>query len=621
MNPGNPTELQASSSRVARWRDRLPVVEQPVRLAIFAAAAVAAVVVGFFAVSPTQAEKLIANVGYYYMLGLFGAWVWLAAGLAREKAPVWQGWWRRPGWAGVVLVAGSAVALWLDDYKHKILFDEYVLQGTAFHMHATKEIGTTIRAYDIQGTWLPIDTFLDKRPYFFTFLLSLLHDLTGFRIANAFVLNSLLTPVCLGLLYWLARQLAERGPALLAVALTATLPLFGQQTTGAGMELHNLTMLLVVAVTATLYLRVPDARRLGLLVVSTVLLAQSRYESVIFVGPVAFIIALGWWRSRRVLLPWLAVLAPLLLVPYAWHNRVVAATPLLWQLGKDHASRFSTSYLPGNLEGAWAFFFNFGGGLANSWYLSALGAVAVAVLLALGWRAARRGQLAPLGEPAAVAALAVAAGIVANVVLLQFYYWSRFDDVVASRFALPLCVALAVAVAVAVARVPRVLGWRTQTLAGLGLLGWAVGWGVPMASQRLFTAQNMVMQEVEWEYSELQRRDPSVLLITNKSTIPFVLWRIPAVINGQGRQRGPQIAFHLRQGTFREVIVVQALRPTSAEGELGVAPEDLMPPEWKLETIAEKRFGARWSRLSRLVEITAKPTAPATAEIRGTGDQ
>jgi hypothetical protein len=419
----------------------------------------------------------------------------------------------------------------------------------------------------------------------------------------------------------LTRQLAGRAPAMLAVALTASLPLFGQQVTGAGMELHNLTMLLGVAVAATLYLRAPDARRLSLLVVSTVLLAQSRYESVIFVVPVAGVIVLGWWRARVVLLPWLAVAAPLLLIPYAWHNRVVAATPLLWQLGKDHASRFSSTYLPGNLEGAWAFFFNFGGGLANSWYLSGLGVIAVTLLLIRGGQAARRRDLACLADPPVVAALAVTVGIVGNVVLLLFYYWSRFDDVVASRFALPLCVVLAVAVAVAVARVPRWRDWPTLPPVAAGLIVWALGWGVPMASQRLFTAQNMVMQEVDWEYAELKRRDPSLLFITNKSTIPFVLWRIPAVINGQGRQRGPQIAFHLKQGTFREVIVGQSLRPTSAAGELGVAPEDEMPPEWKLETIAEKRFGARWSRLSRVVEIAdRKPVAPHP-EARGAGGQ
>jgi hypothetical protein len=36
---------------------------------------------------------------------------------------------------------------------------------------------------------------------------------------------------------------------------------------------------------------------------------------------------------------------------------------------------------------------------------------------------------------------------------------------------------------------------------------------------------------------------------------------------------------------------------------MGVDPQDLMPPEFQLETIAEKRFGTRWARLSRVVAI------------------
>src|SRR6185436_5544424 len=96
-------------------------------------------------------------------------------------------------------------------------------------------------------------------------------------------------------------------------------------------------------------------------------------------APVALVIVAGWLRGGRVLLPWTVVFAPLLLVPYAWHKRVVDATPLLWQLGEGQSARFGLQYLQGNIEGAWKFFFNFGVTLANSWYLSALG------VLALGW--------------------------------------------------------------------------------------------------------------------------------------------------------------------------------------------------------------------------------------------
>jgi len=569
-------------------------------LLLFGLCSTLALFLGFFAISPRLAETLISAWGYYYILGVFGAFACFAWRVAGPRRAVWLGWLRRPGWAGLALAAASAFALWCDPFKHKILFDEYVLQGTAWHMHATKEIGTVIRAYDLAGTWLPIDTFLDKRPYFFTFLVSLVHDLTGYRIANIFFVNAALTPVFLALVYWLARALTgRRGPALLAVALLATMPLLGQQSSGAGMELHNLTVLALAMALAVLYLRAPDPDRLAAVVLGAVLLAQSRYESVLFVVPVAVIVAAGWLRAGRIMLPWPAVVAPLLLVPYVWQSRIVSATPLLWQLHEGQQSRFSLGYLPNNLSGAWNFFFNFGPSLANSWYLSALGALGVAWFL---WAARRWSRSGETLAPVALVTLAFGAGIAANLALLMFYYWSRLDDVIASRFALPMCLLLALLAAQAV-RALDARGLPALRAAAVGLGVWLLVWCLPAVSRNLYTSQNLVMQEVDWEHEVLATRPYPVLLISNKSTIPFVLWRIPAVINGVGRQRAEQIKFHLREGTFKEVVVAQALRPTTPEGDMGIDPEDLMPATYRLETIAEKRFGGRWARLSRIVSI------------------
>jgi hypothetical protein len=99
-------------------------------------------------------------------------------------------------------------------------------------------------------------------------------------------------------------------------------------------------------------------------------------------------------------------------------------------------------------------------------------------------------------------------------------------------------------------------------------------------------------------------------MISNKSTIPFILWHIEAVISAVGAQKGEQIRYHMGQGTFKDVLVSQALRPTSKDGEFGVDPDDLMPPSYHLQTIAEKRFGMRIARLSRIVSID--PEAPGT---------
>jgi hypothetical protein len=274
-------------------------------------------------------------------------------------------------------------------------------------------------------------------------------------------------------------------------------------------------------------------------------------------------------------------------------------------------SRFGVDYLASNLEGAWSFFFSFSGRLANSWYLAALGLVAVAWLIARAWRWARTMPRSSLA-PGTIALLGMGAGIVANLVILMFYYWSRLDDVIASRFALPTYFLLAILAAVMVEQL-KIRHRFVSPVVLAGLVVWLFVGALPAMARRLYTEENVVMQEVEWERSIIEVRTGPLLFITNKSNLPLLLWRIPSLFNSTARQRGAQIGYHLREGTFREVIVAQGLRPSSERGEMGVDPQDLMPPEFQLETIAEKRFGTRWSRLSRLVAIHGSPEASAQA--------
>jgi len=168
---------------------------------LFALCAVLAAYLGYFAIPTIQAGHLIINFGYYYILGVFSLFVYYAVRFARSRSAVWKGWLARPGLAGMAIIGGTLFGVWSDSFHHKILYDEFVIQGTAFVMHSTKQVSTILRAYNIFGTWLPIDFYLDKRPYFFPFLVSLLHDLTGYRIANMFALNIACAAAVLGLLY------------------------------------------------------------------------------------------------------------------------------------------------------------------------------------------------------------------------------------------------------------------------------------------------------------------------------------------------------------------------------------------------------------------------------------
>jgi hypothetical protein len=466
-------------------------------------------------------------------------------------------------------------------------------------------VSTILRAYNLGGTWLSIDTFLDKRPYFFPFLVSLVHDFTGYRIANMFAVNIACAAALLALLYWFARELAGRQQALFAVAMMAMLPLFGQNASGAGMDLHNLAMIALVACLGVLYLRVPDGDRLSLFVLAAVLLSESRYESAIFMIPVAAIVIAGWYRAGRAVLPWTAIVAPLFMAPFAWHSLVRSATPLFWQLPDGMTSAFGLSNVAENFKGDMDFLFSTGQAYANSWFLSGAGVLALAWCAYAGIRWTMRRDRQPLDAPQVVA-IAFGAGVAAHFVVLLFYWWSKFDDLMAARFALPMCLSFAVMAAVFIKAFP----WRRVPILKIGWAGlgiWFLVGAIPSLSLRTYTNNNLVMQELDWEKTILDEIKGPVLMVSNKSTIPFILWHIEVSLNTVAAQKGDDIRYHLGQETFKQVIVSQRIRPINDEGRLGVDPDDMMPPTFHLEKLAEKRFGGSLDRLSRVVSIDPSP--------------
>ncbi len=569
----------------------------PVRLAAFGLSAVAAVYFGFLGLEVEPAGMVVKRFGYYFMLGTFALWV---AALVR----LWQQ--RSPGepltrreWlcAGLAIGLLSLVAVNAEAFRSKILYDEFVLQSTAYNMHFFRDTATMVRGYDVLGVFLSTDNYLDKRPNFYPFLISLVHDLTGYRPANAYGLNAVLLPVTLGLVYYVGRRLNGMRGGLLAVLLLGSLPLLGQNATGSSMELLNVAMILAVAGLGGAYLHIPDETRLSALVLGAVLLAQTRYESAIYVAPVGLIIALGWWRTRRITLSWAAVLAPLLLLPYALQNKVLSNTKWMWELRENQEMRFSVAYLADNLRGARDFFLNTNPRLANSWPLAGLGFLALGYVL---WRLLRTRPAPTSANADQTALLLLGLGMVTNTVLILFYYWANLGDPIASRFSLPFHLALAFAVVAAAAVLDR--RWP----ATCGLLGamtlFACGVTTSHHAQHLYSY--LGIDEIEWEKRYVAALPPGErLIITNKSTLPWLLVKTPSILIGRSRIVGDRLNHQLEQDTFREILVMQSLRPTSREGDHQLVPEELLGPGFELELVTEKRFGTKIARISRLVAV------------------
>jgi hypothetical protein len=570
-----------------------------VRLAGLGLSAVGAVWLGFLGVDVRLAEQLIMRAGYYAMSLSFALWV----------AALWQLWRSRPadaaGWplneriaVGALVAACCAVALVHETFRSKILNDEFVLQSTAFNMHFFREVGVMVRGYEILGTFVSLDNYLDKRPYFYPYLVSLAHGFTGYRPMNAIAVNVILLPVALVLSYWLGRSLAGWRGGLLAAGLLGTLPLLAQNATGTGMELTNIAMLLACIGLAGKWLERPDETRLTAFVLGGVLLTQCRYESVLYAVAVCAVVLAGWWRSRRIVVSLPAILAPLLLVPVAWHQRVLSASPVLWEMKENQTSRFGAEYVAANLRGAADHLFSLDGRQANSPLLSVLGLCA---LLWLGaWLVVRF-----LRERRPLAAwhlslLVFGAIIGANAVLVQFYFWASFSDPMAARFGLPLCVLFTFASVLFVRWLDRWIPATRWLLVTLAVS--FIGFSVPRQARHHYS--HLGIDEIEWERRVVAARMPAErLILTNKSSLPWLLERTPSILLPRARILQDRLRHQLERNTFDEILVMQSLLPTTLSGDHRLVPEEELPPGFELEFIAEKRFGTKIARISRLVAV------------------
>lgn len=568
-----------------------------------------AVVLGFFVVPDQAAIDLVSKAGFWFVLVAFALWVGALGHSFAGDVRSWR--WRDVDAVSVGVVAlGGLVLLAHEDFGFKIVMDELMLLGTSMGMHFDKAALTPLRGNDIQGAFMIVEGMVDKRPLFFPFLVSLVHDVTGYRPANAFIVNTVLTFVFLAQVCLLGRKLAGRSGGWLGVTLCAGLPLLGQNATGGGFELLNLVMILGTLLLGARYLERRDDAALVAFAFSGLLLAQVRYESVIYLLPVALVVLWVWIRDGRIALPWALLAAPLLMVHYPLQHRIFDVRTSAWEMASKpgYTSPFSLSYIPESLVNALRFFFGAPSDQPNSLVLSALGWLAVPFFVLL---VAKRLRSLGSEPPAAVAVTFFSLGFALQFALMMCYVWG-FDEVVTRRLSLPTHLALVIAVLAVLPQfarpaVPRVL----LGLAALGLIARSV----PSMAAHAYSQEYTPGREVAWRREFMARQPrPDYLMIDNDSTlwVTHLVSSTPTVM--ADKKRG-DIAYHMRNRTFSDVFIFQRYEVDPESGTLRLRKGDDPGPGYVLETVAERRLQIfSLSRISRVKEIRNDAGAISTPD-------
>jgi hypothetical protein len=578
------------------------------RLSLLVLTSVLAAVLGFVTFSPASALSILTAGGYWVMLGTAAWFAWSLWGVARESRP-WAGLREPAGWAIPALILGCGLILLVHEtYGFKILMDEVMLLGTSMGMHFEKHPLVPIRGHDLQGAFQLLDGLLDKRPLFQPFLVSLLHDLTGYRPENVFVLNTALAFVLLGQVYLVGRMLAGREAGILAVLLLTSLPLLAQNATGGGFELLNLVMIMSTLLLGRRFAERRDPGRLQALLLSTVLLAQTRYESVLFVLPVGLLVLWAWWKEQRPVLDWGTCVVPLLFLPVALHQKIFSLRESAWEMasrpGFDRP--FALGYAPDNFSHWLNFFFDTTGEHSNSLVLSTLGFIALPFCLLAAAKILTRIRSATPGQ---VTVACFTVGFAAHSLLMLCYFWGRFDDPVIRRLSLPLNLWLVLAVVIVAAEMfTHKWTWRVLlALTGVGFFSHSL----PSMARHDYSLDYYIGREMEWRREFIAAHPEKDYLFIDNDAIIWITHLVSGTPIRQALEKKGIMIFNFRNHTFTAFYVFQRYDVDPANGRLIVQKDFDLGPDYQLETVWERRFTPLTvSRISRVVAIKDGELAP-----------
>lgn len=525
-------------------------------------------------------ERIVTHGAYWLSLLLLALFAYYAY---RCRSMVFVSEWRHsylwwPLAAGVWLLCIHA------DLGPKVVLDDYILAASADRLATSREYSVSMNGYWHEGEFELAAPYLDKRPWLYPALCAYVHQLTGWRFANAYFINLL---AALALLYCLIRigfDEAGRKGAWLGMLGITSLPLFAQCATGGGMDLVNMLCLLIAILAGGCYLRAPSRGTEGFFTLALVALCYARYESALYLLPGGILLILGWLRARALLLAWPTVFAPLLLVSYFLQSRFFRASEKFWELPEAIRQPFGLENLLPNLGSAFYFFFNLDAGLANSAILSLFGLIALVALVFVGRRMAEGRQFSP-GRTAFYVFMPF---VLINFIILMCYHFGELDRIQASRLSLPFYLMLLLTLL-------SLGSWifKKEKIGFFVLAAFAVyivGWSLPHNARERFTERNYVANELQWLLEEVAPHiERSDLVIDHKST-PWTLYKKASLKPAYFFDEMNWVQARFERGLYKEIYFVERLEYEMKEGQLALAETNYPSESVELELLVERSF-------------------------------
>ncbi|MEN8661307.1 MAG: glycosyltransferase family 39 protein [Lentimonas sp.] len=577
------------------------------QLLLAAIASLTALSVPFLYASSDQAIGVIKHWGFWLTLGTVLLFIFeLRTPIKHLTAKEITSALRRH-WPAVVITLFATSYLHLHiDRSFKILYDEYVLSSTAMNLYEDSRAFVQVSSHQMNGEVIAQAGFVDKRPLLFPFTVAMVHQLTGFRVENVFWLNSGLTLLLLLLIYGIVQKMCNRRYALCSVLLFVSLPLLAQNTTGGGYELLNLCLIASLIIAGIHYLESNETDGLNLLILTAVLAACTRYESLLYTLVPTSLWVIKSIQIRQFRLTWIASISPLLLITPLLTYAIFQSDERFIHTTADNF--FRLKYLPSNFIEATHYLFNTTSAHSNSLLLSSVGCLAIICLYIACLKQAKRENSSV--NPQFIATAAVFSIVGFNSVLALSSDWGAWTDPMTSRFSLPLQMFFAITPPLAlfycfnIRKLPR---WP---------LALCIAFTVSMSSAtsiRIHTETRMLIAKGNnWTINWLTENIPDKSnLIISDGTIGIQLYHYPAIPITVANSM-PERVMNLKQIEFYDhIYVVESFVDFGSNYEIMPPPSaNRLSERFALKHLAQKAFSK--NSFYRISEITDLRNADST---------
>lgn len=517
--------------------------------------------------------------------------------LARYERWNWRQTLRAWAWPVGLGFVGAAVIHGAIDAEFRVLADETNMIGSSLSLFMQRLYRNVTEGYFYYDQFHPITTVMDKRPGLYPFLMYLLHCLFGYNAYHGFVVNFFASAASIAMMIRIGLKAGGRAFAAFATLGLIATPIFLLGAASSGFEVLNQLLLLVTFWQLWRFLEEPSVPRLELLLLSGLLAAQVRYESILVLLPIG-VAALYRFRSLfETKMVYTIALIPLLVVPLNWQK---ALTSALNDGDSKSTVIFGVQHLTKNAQFFCEYLFDPKG---KSYPMAPGFSIAAALGLAmLGWDLYKRKN----AQKRLLTALA--GGVLVLIIMVQLsYYLGDPRQAAAQRIGITYSGAIAALGALAFCRLAEV-----KRLGGLAW-GLAVALTVNGFARAAANDQGkslLLYREYKTTLAFVEKFSRVGTLVVADRPGMFAVHRYGAISDEKLAKNADDIKSGMKRKLYTNVLMEQKIYYSEKE-----PPKPPMPKEFVGETLFEyqndSRYFVRISKLSPAPKALVGPPVEA----------